>query len=134
MLVVAGAVVWFAPVRRGFEFIGERRCPLFPCEVALCGKPHREREGLGLPRLGKDGAAFVTRERGQSSDSLGVRLQFRRAQGSYPTCQGKQNLAVRRYRPTIPALQNAPNTSAEAAPQEDARSYPGAQICRGGER
>ena len=62
MLVVVRALVWLSAIRRGSQFIGKRGCPFLPGEMALFGKPHREGEGLGLPRLGEDRAAFVTRQ------------------------------------------------------------------------
>ena len=64
VFIVSRAVVRLPSIHRGFEFVCERSCPLFPCEVALCGKPHGEREGLGLPGFGKDGTPFVVRKRG----------------------------------------------------------------------
>jgi len=64
VFIVSRAVVRLPSIHRGFEFVCERSSPLFPCEVALCGKPHGEREGLGLPGLGKDGTPLVVRKRG----------------------------------------------------------------------
>jgi hypothetical protein len=61
VFVVGGTVVRTATIRRGLEFIGQRGRPLFPGEVALSGKPHGQRKGLGLPGLSKDGTAFVAR-------------------------------------------------------------------------
>src|SRR5258708_16504730 len=99
MLVVTRAVVWRATIRRRLEFIGQRSRPLLPREVALFGKPDGEREGLGLPGLGKNGSAFVLRKRRQVSESLGIGLQIRRAQGSYPTCRCKPNRHLSRHPP-----------------------------------
>ena len=67
VFVIARAVVRLAAIHRGFEFVGERSRPLLPREMALCGKPDGEREGLSLPGLGKDGTALVAGKQGQRS-------------------------------------------------------------------
>ena len=98
-----GTVVRVATIRRGLEFIGQHGRPLFPGEVALSGKPHGQRKGLGLPGLSKDGTALVARERGQRSEPVAIGLQFRHDRDNYPTYQCKQNRAARRPLPTTPA-------------------------------
>ena len=71
MLVVARAVVRFAPIGGGLEFLGQRSRPLFPGEMALRGKPYCQRKGLGLPGLREDRTALIARQRGQRRQSLG---------------------------------------------------------------
>jgi hypothetical protein len=75
VFVVGGTVVRVATICRGLEFIGQRRRPLFPGEVALSRKAHGQRKGLGLPGFGKDGTAFVARERGQGSEAVAIAIQ-----------------------------------------------------------
>src|SRR5262249_37087972 len=87
VFVVARAVVWVTTIRRGLEFIGQRSRPLFPGEVALGGKAHSERKGLGVPRLGEDRTSVVAGERWQRGEAVAIGLQVRHVRGSYPTCQ-----------------------------------------------
>src|SRR5271168_2414421 len=131
VFVVVGTVVRAPTIRRGLEFIAQHGRPLFPGEVALSGKPHGQRKGLGLPGLSKDGTTFVARERGQRSEPFAIGL-LRHDRGNYPTYPCKQNHAARHPLPTTPAPQNEPNTSAAVARPENARSYPGIRRCRGG--
>src|ERR1700691_4249042 len=103
VLVVGGTVVRVPTICRGLELLGQHGRPLFPGEVALSGKPHGQRKGLGLPGLSKDGTAFVTRERGQRSETVGIGWQFRHDRGNYPTYPWKQNRAAKRPLPITPA-------------------------------
>ena len=69
MVIVTRAVVGFAAVGGGFQFVGQRGGPLFPGEMALLRKLDREREGLRLPRFGKDGSALIARQCGRAQRS-----------------------------------------------------------------
>jgi hypothetical protein len=62
MVVVARAIIGLTAIRGGLQFIRERGGPLFPGEMPLLGKADGEREGLRLPRFGKDGSALIARE------------------------------------------------------------------------
>ena len=61
MFVVASAVVGFATIGRGLEFVRQRGCPLFPREMPLLGEFDRQRERLRLPRLGKHRVAVIAK-------------------------------------------------------------------------
>src|ERR1700678_3386725 len=108
VFVVVGTVVRVATIRRGLEFIGQHGCPLFPAEVALSGKPHGQRKGLGLPGFSKDGTAFVARERGQRSKPVTIGWQFRHDRDNYPTYQCKQNRARGVLSPPLPRRKTKP--------------------------
>ena len=79
MLVVSGTIVGFAAPGGGREFVRQGGRPLFPGEVPPLRKLHREREGLGLPRLGEDRSAFVTRQTRKRGHALGVGVDYARS-------------------------------------------------------
>src|SRR5262249_42556191 len=62
MIIVMRAVIGFPAVRDGVELVGKRGCPFLPREMSLLGELDREREGLGLPRLGKHRLALILRQ------------------------------------------------------------------------
>src|SRR5258708_5913302 len=79
MIIVTRTVVGFPASRGGFELVGEGSRPFLPCEIPLLGEFHRERERLGLPRLGKHRFALVSRQPPQRLATL--RLPY----GNRPT-------------------------------------------------
>src|SRR5882762_10194981 len=107
MMIVMGAIVRFATVSPGFEFIGKRGSPFFPCKVSLLGELHRERKCLGLPGFGEHRPARVARETRQ--------IEVRRAQGSRPTCPDERNPAVMHARPKVRERENVRSRRAGAS-------------------
>src|SRR5713101_2135511 len=61
MVIVSRAVVRLTATGGGLEFIGERGRPFLPGEIPLLRELDRERESLGLPRLGKHRPLRVAR-------------------------------------------------------------------------
>ena len=61
MIIVMRTIVGLPANPGSIKLVGKRGCPLPPCEMPLLGELDREREGLGLPRLGKHRLAFVSR-------------------------------------------------------------------------
>jgi len=70
MVIVARAIIWLTAIRGSLQFIRKHGGPLFPGEMPLCGKADGEREGLRLPRLGKDWPALIARETRQRRQIL----------------------------------------------------------------
>src|SRR5579871_927065 len=66
--------------------------PLRPCEVSLRRQPHRQCEGLSLPRFGKHGAVVVPGKRRQTGESCWIQLKIRRVQGNYPRDRCRRSL------------------------------------------
>src|ERR1700687_2346887 len=64
MVIVVRAIIGLTAIGGGFEFIREGCRPLFPSEMPFGRQPDREREGLCLPRLGKDRSALIARQTG----------------------------------------------------------------------
>ena len=62
MVVVARAIIGLTAVCGGLQLIGERGRPLFPSEMPLRRKADGKREGLCLPRLGKDRPTLIARQ------------------------------------------------------------------------
>ena len=62
MAIVTRAVVGLTAIFGSLEFVCQRGCPFFPCEVALLAELDGEREGLRLPWLGKYRPALVARQ------------------------------------------------------------------------
>ena len=72
MLIVMGAVVGFAAVGGGCEFLGQRPGPFFPGEVTLMGKLYGKREGLGLPCFGKRRPIFIPRKAWKGTEAFSL--------------------------------------------------------------
>jgi len=95
VFVVARAIIRFATIRGGPQFLSERSRPFLPREVTLCGERYSQRESLRLPRLGKDGATvFIPGQAGQGT-------RVRRAQDRSPTYRGKRCRAGTRRLPRV---------------------------------
>ena len=62
MVIVARTVIGLTAAGGCSEFVGEGCRPFFPGEMPLLRKLDRERERLGLPRLGKHSALFISRQ------------------------------------------------------------------------
>jgi hypothetical protein len=62
MIIVMRTIVGFPATRGGVGLVGKRGCPFLPCEMPLLGELHRERERVGLLRLGKHRLALVSRQ------------------------------------------------------------------------
>src|SRR5262245_32242118 len=103
MIIVMRAVIRFPAARGGVELFGKRGCPFLPCKIPLFGELHRERERLGLPRLGKHRLALILRQSRQGLETLGFRYGIRRTQCNPPTCRDRRRRAMRLAPPTIPA-------------------------------
>src|SRR6202158_335836 len=95
VVVIMGATVGFATVGGGFEFARQGGCPFLPGEMALLGEFQSESEGLGLPRLGKDGTTCIAGKLRQSGKALGFGNRIKLDQGSRPINQDRRNPVVR---------------------------------------
>ena len=73
MVVVARAIIRLAAIRRGLQFISERGRPFLPGKMSLRGQPDGEREGLCLPRFGKDRPTLIARQAWQRRQILRLR-------------------------------------------------------------
>src|SRR5262249_26038511 len=130
VFVVPGAIVRLAAVGSGLQLVRERRRPLLPGEISLRRETHGERKGLRLPWLGENGTTLIAGYGRQRGQSLGIGLQFKRAQGSCPTCQCKRSPVRRRHSPTTLWRQSGLSTNAAAARPDNERWCPGKRICR----
>src|SRR5882757_8123950 len=92
MVVIVGAVVGFAASAGRGDLGRERRRPLAPGEVPSFRELDREREGMGLPRLGKD--------------RLGLGHRLKRAPDSFPRDRGRRHRGPPLPRPTIRSAEN----------------------------
>src|SRR5260370_37747555 len=98
MVVIAGAVVGFAVSARRGELGRERRRPLAPGEVPSFRELDRKREGMGLPRLGKD--------------RLRVGHRLKRAPEGLPKDRSRRHLPPPPPHPTTHPRKTAPNKRA----------------------
>jgi hypothetical protein len=71
MIIVTRTVVGFPAARGGLKLVGEGSRPCLPGEMPLLGELHRQRERLGLPKLGKHRLALVLRQPRQRLEALG---------------------------------------------------------------
>src|SRR5205807_5952335 len=131
MVIILRPVIGRAAQCRGVEFGGQRSRPLFPREMALFAKLHRQREGLGLPRLRKDGAARVARQTRQLPH---IRNWITPAQGSPPTDPDILHPAERPASPITRTPRIAPSIRAAVSRLRNARSNPGTRSRPGGGR
>ena len=127
VVVIMGAIVGFAAVGGGFEFGGEGGGPFLPGEMALLGKLYGEGEGLGLPRLGKDGTTVIAGKLRKIGKDLELANGIKLGQGSHPTYRDKRNLFAELARPRVRERQSARSRRAAAFRRGSGRWYPGKQ-------
>ena len=120
VLVVARAVVGFAASGGRPQFVRQGRGPLGPGEVAALRERDRERERLGLPRLGEHRAVLVTRQP-ERRQALGLQHLVRPARGGHPTSRVGPCRAARPARPTTRGRRSAPSRRAAGARPGSAR-------------